>query len=153
MIYTTPMPSDVDYVALNMRMADIIEVGLGTGRSHIDVLKESVKMSSQCWVACHVAVPLCIFGVVPYPAKAGFGIPWMLGTPDMVKHQRALVRDGRRYRDRMQREFHTLVNVVHAGNHTSIQWLKRLGFTLTAPIAVGPTGAPFIPFFRCSTDV
>jgi len=73
----------------------------------------------------------------------GLGSPWMLGTPELDRHSRVLVRRTPEYIGRMLNAFPHLVNFVHAKNTTSVRWLRRLGFTLHDARPYGALGEPF----------
>ena len=70
----------------------------------------------------------------------------MLGTPLLDQHARVLVRLTPVYIGRMLGAFPHLLNYVHAGNTTSVRWLRRLGFTLAEPQPYGARGELFHQF-------
>lgn len=70
----------------------------------------------------------------------------MLGTPALDRHSRVLVKATPYYINRMLDAFPHLINCVHTKNHTSVRWLRRLGFTLHEAIPYGAPGEMFYPF-------
>lgn len=98
----------------------------------------------RVFAARHKGELLCLFGVAPYGVLRG--APWLLATPALDHHAKALVRDGRDVVCWMREQFPVLVNYVHAENARSVAWLARLGFTIAPPAPYGPRGALFHKF-------
>ena len=139
--------NDVRSIASRLREADRQEIWLASGSQPLGVLVVALQQSEKAWVYTADGVPECVCGVVPGPVPS-LGVPWMVGTPVMVKHQVALLREGRRVVQEMNEMYPTLWNLVSADSRTSIRWLKRLGFQLGDPIQHGPFNADFYPFMR-----
>ncbi len=134
-------------VANRLRVGDKQEVWLSSGKSPKRCAFESFTHSKHTWVITVNGHPECLFGVGE-SHKPDVGVVWMLGTDEVPKHRKALLREARAWVEQMLDIYPTLYNLVHADNTVSIAWLKRLGFTLMLPMAHGPFGATFIPFFR-----
>lgn len=110
-------------------------------------IRSSVTSSVLCWSAFDAAGNLlAVFGVAPVSVMTGVGCPWMLGTDRLGRHSRDLMRICPGYIGRMLGLFPHLTNHVHAGNTTSVRWLKRLGFRLHKPAPYGLLGEPFHRF-------
>lgn len=71
--------------------------------------------------------PAAIFGC--YRGATGAGVPWFMGTNDLMRHPWRLTRVGRRLVEAWTRQFGTLENVVPAG-FSSVRWLTILGFDI-----------------------
>lgn len=139
-------PGDARILYENMRLADFTEC-LAYGHADMAASLEScVKRSMLCWTAMIDGELAAILGVAPVNVMAGIGSPWMLGTPVLDAHSRVLVRETPGYIAKMLNAFPHLVNFVHAENHTSVRWLRRLGFTLHQAVPYGARGEPFYPF-------
>ena len=138
---------DVRSIASRIREADRLEIWLASGTQPAGVLVSALHQSEKAWVYTADGIPECVFGVVTGPVPS-LGVPWMVGTPVMVKHQVALLREGHRIVNEMNDMYPTLWNLVSADSRTSIRWLKRLGFQLGDPIKHGPFNADFYPFMR-----
>lgn len=138
------LPGDARVLAANLRASDRAELRALDYDQLLPPIAGSVAVSRLCWSAFADGELGCIIGV-SHSGK-GVGAPWMLGTPVLDQHSRVLVRQTPRYIAAMLREFPTLVNFVHAENHTSVRWLRRLGFALSAPAPYGPLGALFHKF-------
>lgn len=138
-------PRDIGALAACLRDSDRAELAAVGFDDPLPAIHGSVQVSTLCWTAMteggHV---ICIFGVSPYEGQTGS--PWMLGTPLLDRHARVLVRVTRSYIDRMIQVYPHLLNFVHADNHTSVRWLRRLGFTLAEPQPYGTRGELFHQF-------
>jgi hypothetical protein len=136
-------PGDAELLAANMRESDRAELH-AVGHTDLErVVRSSVSRSLLCWSAFADDELCCIIGVSPLSILTGMGSPWMLGTPVLDRHSRVLVRRTPEYIGRMLNAFPHLVNFVHAHNHTSVRWLRRLGFTLHEARPYGALGEPF----------
>jgi hypothetical protein len=94
-------------------------------------------------------VPIAIFGVAPHKRHPGVGIVWLLGTPEVDRAAKALVKQGRYYVDLMQQLFPMLMNLVDIENSRTRRWLRALGFT-EGHIHQTVAGHPFILIKRGS---
>lgn len=134
---------DVLTVATNIREQDRREIELITGKPAKSSVMDSWGRSKRTWAARVDGRTVAIFGIGEHNGK---GIPWLLGTDDMVKHQRALLVDAQSVVDDMQAAYPTLFNWTHAENTVAIRWLKRLGFKFAPPVQ--HNNATFLPFYR-----
>ena len=129
-----PSAQDIVYVAQHMRDSDRIELAAG---GHVDILKtleDSVRVSNAVYVAVGMewnSPPVALYGVAE--DLDGSGIPWLLGTPELPRHSRALVEHGKRLVRDWRSDYRKLHNFVHVENHRSIRWLQHLGFTVERP--------------------
>lgn len=152
--FAPPTAADIDELAARMRAQDTAEVhALRPGVPLRGIVQDSVDASAWALAARADGALACIFGL----ARAGtvlapIGVPWMLGTPTVLQHKRSLNRLARRYIKQMLQETPILLNAVHADNTVAVNWLKRMGFELQAPVATGALGAPFHEF-RMARDV
>lgn len=138
-------PGDIEELAHRMRQADIDEVA-ACGHAPIGALEMSVARSSHSYTATADGEVACMFGVVPLSLLVGIGSPWMLGTDLVPKYPGAFIKHSAPYIRGMLEAYPHLFNFVDARNAKAIRWLKRVGFTLHAPVPHGPYGMPFHPF-------
>lgn len=136
---------DIALLAENMRTSDVAEVR-ACGHEPLEAVQRSVAHSLLCWSAFADGELACILGCAPISIVSGIGSPWMLGTPVLDAQSRVLVRLTPRYIAEMLKAFPHLVNHVHAHNHTSKRWLRRIGFTLGEAAPFGALGEPFHRF-------
>lgn len=144
--YRVATLADAVSIAARLRVADRLEVEASSGLDAYTAVLRSFGDSARTWVAVIDGTPECIFGISEVSPEVG--VPWMLGTDEVSKQQRALVRDAKRTVDDMQAAYSTLMNFVHIDNRHSIIWLKRLGFKFLPPIPYGHHQQLFIPFVR-----
>lgn len=133
--------SDVDYVAKHMRQDDIAEIS-AVGMTPKQALEFSVKFSDEAYCACVNGEPSMIFGFT-VPMVSEIGEIWALGTDRLFSVPRAMLLEGRRVVKYMLTKATTLHNYIGADNKHSINWLKRLGFTIYEPIPRGVHGEMF----------
>jgi hypothetical protein len=122
-------PAHVGTLANRMRDIDRKECAI-MGRTPKQALRLSLHASYAAWTAKVDGRPEAMFGVASVSLLGGEGSPWLLMTDEATRHARALLVEGRRYSDMMQRVFPVLANNVHADNAVAIRWLSRLGYTL-----------------------
>lgn len=141
-------------VAHGMRKADRDEVWAASHSSPYEALAHAMDTSTQVWTGMIDDRPICMFGVAPVSLLGGIGIPWMLGTDDIERHQLIFLRRCRPVVAEMLTLYNHLVNLVDERNTTSQRWLKWLGFTLHDPQPHGPDAMPFRLFeLRRQDDV
>ena len=137
---------DADALIAHLRASDRAECE-AYGRPDIGAgIRAGMRRSALCWSGFVDGELAAVLGVAPLNLLTGMGSPWMLGTPVLDRHQRVLVRQTPGYIARMLEAFPHLVNLVHTENTTSVRWLRRLGFTLHAPVPYGAPGQLFHPF-------
>jgi hypothetical protein len=135
---------DVLDVAPRLREQDRIEVCAATGKSPMEAVSGSFQRSKRTWAAVIGGRPECLFGIGELDHR--HGVPWMVGTPALLRHQRRLLVDARSVVEDMQAAYRVLYNITHARNYVSIRWLYRLGFEFGKPFYLN--NEPFIPFYR-----
>lgn len=137
-----------------MRDADRAEcIAAGQTNLHM-VVARGVKMSAWSKTALVDGEVACIFGVAPYGGSllTDTGVPWMLGTELVVRHQRSFMRHAPGYIAQMLRTYPHLFNAVHARNVRAVRWLRRAGFVLADAAPHGPFREPF-HIFRMDAHV
>lgn len=140
-------PGDAEILFANLRASDRTECE-AYGVDILEMIRSSIARSTLCWTGFAEGKLGAVLGVTPLGNTPGIGVPWMLGTPVLDANQRVLVRLTPHYIGRMLAAYPHLTNFVHAKNTTSVQWLRRLGFTLHEAEPFGPYGEPFHRFER-----
>lgn len=132
---------------LPMRPEDCHEIEV-TGRDPIKALYESFELSKPHVFTILVdGEPCGIFGVGKGHADC-CGIPWMLGNEKLKLIPRDLITQGRFWVQHLNRIYPHLENYVHELNHTSIRWLKAMGFDFPGEFVPLPNGHVFRRFTR-----
>lgn len=143
--FRIPDKWDVPHIVAGMRQADVDECHALGVDSIPNALQDGLIFSSECWTITWNGKPVALFGVRPLndDPTLKVGVPWMVGTNEVTKHQRAVISLAPRYIARMLRAYPRLTNRVHAENTRAIRWLRHVGFQLE-PVHRHPvTGAPF----------
>lgn len=139
-------PSDADLIAPMLRRNDALEV-IRAGHGHIlPAMRRSVEESRQGGMAglfLDDGQPVALFGVAP---RMDVGIPWLVGTDAINRHQKTFLRETRFWVDQWRQQHSILMNHVDARYTGAIRWLSWLGFTIGAPQPHGLDGAMFCRF-------
>lgn len=141
----------VAYVANNMRLADVAEVWALNRLSPRVALETSVAVTTYSCAAYVDGRPAAIFGVYGH-LLGDTGVPWLLGTDEVVKGARALLTHTKPFLRHQLMSYRKLENDVHAENRLAIRYLRWAGFTLEEP-HVTNTGAKAIRFWMERQDV
>ena len=130
-----------------MREADILELSLATGHSPAEALDDVVD-GETTWVGVYDGVPEVIFGVIPHPEIPNWGVPWLLGTDNIIKFRTAFIRTSYETVNSWINKYEVLTNFVHVDNTISKRWLKMLGFVIFPEAPLGNRGGRFNLFMR-----
>jgi len=136
----------IHHLAVNMRADDRREIWAAGCMLPRESLEMSLERSRIAWTGLVDGVPVCMFGVAAEVGILPVGRPWLLGTDDIEKHQRAFLRRNRQKVAEMLSMYPLLVNYVDARNKASIKWLQWLGFTVDENTI--PVGVNQVPFRR-----
>ena len=136
-------PEDAAALAPRLRAADLREIAAATGEAPLEVLARGIAWSAPALSAIDPGGRVvAVFGVVP--DDRGGGLIWLLGSDDLVRHPRTLVKAGRAWLDRMQERYPRLWNHVDTRNEVHVRWLLRCGFEVVrTEEAHGVEGRPF----------
>lgn len=138
--------ADAYAVAPHLRDADVAECFHAYGRSPMEMLPESIRVSPHCWVAKDDEGIVSIFGVGQSSLLSQTGNPWLVGTNRMMRYRRELLRKSRDMITAFRGEYKLLENWVDVRNIQSIRWLRWCGFKFDEPGPFGVFGLPFVRF-------
>lgn len=136
----------VGRIARRMRAADREECE-AKGRSPACSLRYSLASSQFALTALVDGSPHAMFGVTPFSLADGVGRPWFLGSDEVYRRPRDMIRTGEMVVEIMQDSFRRLENVVSASNTRAIRMLQRWGFEVGVE-AQQFGGVAFLPFWR-----
>lgn len=142
-VFGKPTEESVRSIADTMRAADAAEVMASSGHLPLESLTNSVINSDFTTMVWIDDVPCVMFGLLRRDFTSGRGVIWMLGSHNVMKHQRELLRCTPPVIEEMLSKCSTLYNYVHDRNTASIRWLKWLGFTIEDPEPGGINGELF----------
>lgn len=137
-----------DAQALVLRPSDLAEAEAWSHDPPAKTVEDSIRHSSEAWAGLADGELVCLFGVAPLTLIGVTGVPWLMGSVTIERHQRAFLRRNRNFIDRWQAEYPVLRNFVDSRNTTSQRWLRWLGFRIDPPVPYGVSGLPFHPFER-----
>lgn len=140
------LPEHVALLAPRVREADRQELWASGRITPAAALAIGVSSSSSSWAGFIGDELVCLFGVVPASLVTGIGVPWMIGSDAVVRHQFTFLRQSRPCVGRMRAVYDVLVNWVDDRNVVAQRWLRWLGFEVEAPRPHGPDGIPFRRF-------
>lgn len=151
MFQTRPsVEGDVDWLARNLRQADLNEIAAGGDDSPAAVLRQGLEQSDPCVSIFDDADPhqrpVAMFGVVPTPVPF-IGFIWLLGSDQLSTQKSRFLRQCPPWVDRFHERFPVLMNYVDKRNTLHLSWLRWLGFRFTREITT-EKGFPFIEFVR-----
>lgn len=140
---------DARYLATRLRAEDVAEVRALVGVTPWTALSTGVRLGRST-VGCYRGQPFGIYGVAP-SGTPDVGCPWMLATPDLVKHQKFFLRNCARAVESLHDGYPLLFNYVDARNEVHIKWLRWCGFTfINLHPKFGVERRPFYEFVRIS---
>lgn len=140
-------PEDARRLAPRLRAADRREIFAGGGVDGLTALTTSLHHSPLAWTGWVGGEPAALFGVARPNLLADCGLPWLLGSDLLVRHQQAFLRRCPAYLARMRRGHVLLHNWVDERNALSRRWLAWLGFRFDPPAPHGLFGLPFRRFW------
>lgn len=138
---------DAIELSARLRDADLLELCLTSLMPPSALLSYSVSMSLEAWVGVGNGKVIAVGGFGIYPGSS-IGIPWLVGSPEVLKHPVQLVKVGREMVAKWSPLCSLMSNYVHKDNHVAIEWLKRIGFSMGPVVPYGPFSSPFIKFYR-----
>jgi hypothetical protein len=133
-------------VAVNMRVADQMEVWSLARLTPHEAVEHSLRSSTEAWVATVDDRPMIVFGCGPLADVPPWGVPWLLGVQGVEHHAREFLTMAPAYIERWAQQYHCLYNMVDQRNERAIRWLKRMGFQFHPAVPAGPDACPFLPF-------
>lgn len=140
--------NDAAIIAPLLREADKKEIEAFSGWTPLEAVRYSIENSEAAWyVSRPDGAPILVFGVGSYEQG---GVPWMLGTPLVTHYGKSLVQQGRKWVSHWTDRYGFLCNYVDARNKVHIDWLTRIGFTVTLVdhIVGHDPDVPFYFFYR-----
>lgn len=127
-----------------MRNKDALECE-AYGHTTLSALRHSLGLSIEAFTGLVDGKPVCMFGYTTECLMADSAQPWLLGTDEMARHALAFLRRNRPYIADLRKRFNKLDGWVYDQNHSSIRWLRWLGFIVSPEISV-IGGLPFRSF-------
>ena len=154
------IPSDIDYIAENMRTDDIDELSaLGFKPKDALVVGHSSSTLDMTLVCPKTGLPGAILGVTKLdqdlPDGPSLGSIWLLGTPLIEQNTVCFLRQSKITLPSLFSETgcDALGNYVYEKNALHIKWLRWLGFKFLRRVQMGPLNETFIEFVQVMPSV
>lgn len=139
-------PEHAVLIAPLLRTVDLREIAAMTPLRPSHALINAVRDSMMAWSWFHDERIVAIFGVSSTSLVTQSGSPWMVATPEIVRHRFYFIRNCRMYVNYMRSMFPFLWNCAAADNHDTLRWLEWLGFHIGDPEPMGRKLEPFRRF-------
>lgn len=140
--------ADVDYLAVNLRPEDAIEV-LSSHGNIKEALQIGLDESDECWtfVVSDTDEIAGMFGVAKYDDD--IGVIWLLSSPHIQKIWLPFLRQSKKWVVELNNKYPVLTNACDAEYTLAINWLRFLGFTFIKKHETwGKGNRPFLEFVR-----
>lgn len=135
--FIKPTIEHVEFIAFNMRKADVDEVWASNHHTPIEALMSGWRMSNKSTIVTVNDEPCVMIGLVIRDILSGIGVPWLLGTENALRYKRHFLIQVPIVINEMLNICPSLYNYVHVKNKISIRWLKRIGFIFDDPMPYG----------------
>jgi hypothetical protein len=143
--------ADMVALAPRLRPEDRAECLAASGVEPETSLPTAVSLGPS-WVWTVAGKPECALGVIPVDGVPLTGAVWMLGSSELLKHTRYMVKHLPGVIDMLHNHYPLLGNYVDARNTTHISFIKHCGFSLLRVIPDhGVERRPFIEFVKLRT--
>lgn len=140
------LPHDAVQLAMRMRAADLQEVRALIGAGSVtEALRAAVELSPDVHTYRDKDMRL-VFMLGCAEGDAGEGQPWMLATDLVAAYPVEMTRETKRAIRRWKARWPRFLNYVDARHTDSIRWLRKLGFKVHDPLAMGVQGEHFCAF-------
>jgi hypothetical protein len=141
--------ADAEGMAPRLRPEDAREIETASGMTSSMVLPLSVSIARESYTMRFSnggsidRDPSVLFGVADDTARPGYGIMWLVATPEVSRAPLSVLRECRHWLDAWCRSYeHGVHNVVDIRNDTHIRWLQVLGCRLSDQ-TIDINGFPF----------
>ena len=142
--------SDIYELLPNLRNEDLNEIYACGLTPEISLLR-GFLFSKTCYSAKFRGKTIAIFGFSDLDLNQHTGSIWLLGSNELTKHPITLVKEGKRYVKEFLKKYDVLVNAVDKRNIIHINWLKRIGMTISDSVYIN--GYEFLKFFMKKKEV
>lgn len=136
---------DVLELVPNLRQDDINELE-ALGSNPQQSLLRGFIYSEECYAVKFQNKTIGLFGVSKFNMPKGFGSIWFLGSDECTHHPMTFVKQGIQYVNKWLQEYDVLLNAVDIRNTKHIEWIKRIGLSLSNPLIIN--GYQFLQFYK-----
>lgn len=141
---------DVFELAPNLR-ADDIQEAQALNLTPQSALLRGYIYSEECYSVKFRGKVIGMFGVSEYDMPKFFASVWYFGSDECTNHPFTFVRGGIKYITKWLKKYRILINAVDKRNTSHINWLQKIGMTISSPIFIN--GFEFLQFYKLSTPL
>lgn len=124
--------------SLKLRHDDHQEILAASGCNPSDVLRRSALEGEVCRVAVaeDTGNIVTIWGLSYCDEDEQVGYPWMVGTDEMLRHRRDILRLGKEQTADFLKRRPVLINMMDSRNVTHKRWLQWIGYVFTGQTTI-----------------
>lgn len=138
---------DASWMASRLRKSDEAELKAATpGEEIVDILLTGIMYSDPAYVLDYYEDPVLMFGVIPHESREDTGIIWAVGTDNVRKVRREIVKFTREWLKNLGVGYKYLTNMVDARNTVHIRWLQWAGAQFHRSVSHPMNGLEFLEF-------
>jgi hypothetical protein len=115
----------------NMRQADVNEVWASHRHTPVTAVQSAIAQSDYAWTMTIDGEVAACFGIVASNIISGIGSPWALTADIVDRYPREFYEASTRVLSYFRLLYPTLFNAIHSRNTRSLQWARRVGFTVS----------------------
>lgn len=148
--------ADVHELVPHLRACDVEELTLSAGPNFTEALVKSIAMAGG---EAESAIDpdgnvIAILGCCKVKENDKLGIPFMVCSDAVDKYPKHVIHDAKERTEQWNKKYPMLINMVYAGNKTTIKWLEHIGYTIgDLNEHWGFAKAPFYTFYRTKNYV
>ncbi len=126
---------DVRYILEHLREEDKHEAIIQKGENYVEECLKDIMGNSEYFVlGCKKSddTPVCMGGCAR-TNEQGIGIVWLLTTPEIVNHQKCLLRNLKKDIESFDEKFWMTFNFLYKENKLAKRWLSKFGYVFDRP--------------------
>ena len=122
------LPSDVDFIADNMRLQDIRECALVGVTPKMALEVPFVEEGATGFTITNEEIPIAMCGVTPLDDYYKMGRIWFLGTTDLKKMPLRIFKHAKIALSFLVKHYDEVENFVPLDHWENVMWLSSIGF-------------------------
>jgi hypothetical protein len=117
---------------------------LAAGEDVEATIEAAIRLSTvEVWVFSINGDLAGVWGVIPCDLLGGWAVPWVLTTATVDRHKKTFFAESRRVMTRLRKRFGKMTNMIDVRYAASVNWARRLGFSVSDPVQYPGTGMKF----------
>lgn len=133
----TPIIRKAELADIVMHVADLSKEDaaeqMTLGRNQVDSLAYELDKPGKSYTWVIDNRPVMMFGVNSNSVLSGTGWIWLSVTEEAKRHTVTMLRNWRGFLAEMEGGYQKLETTIHASLVTTLKWIERAGFVISAP--------------------